>query len=109
MLQDAAPQELLKMISCKCTKCCNAPCSCRKAGLQCSVVCGSCQGKSCSNSETIIEEPGDDEEIDFRIEDLISEENIEEMDFEPQPEEQVEEEFTDEFIDQPSTSKKSRR
>lgn len=108
MLQDAAPQELLKMISCKCRKGCNAACSCRKAGLHCSVVCGSCQGRACSNSETIIEDPGDDEEIDSRLEELMTDENVEEIDNEQEPDEQFDEENIDEPIDQPSTSKKSR-
>ncbi|XP_030763225.1 UDP-glucuronosyltransferase 2B19-like [Sitophilus oryzae] len=67
------------MISCKCIKDCNAACSCRKAGLHCSVVCGSCQGRACSNSEIILEDPGDDEEIDSRLEELMTNENIEDV------------------------------
>ena len=32
-----------------CKKGCSNACSCRKAGLKCSVVCGSCNGQSCEN------------------------------------------------------------
>lgn len=71
-------------------------------------MCGSCQGRACSNSETIIEDPGDDEEIDSRLEELMTDENVEEIDNEQEPDEQFDEENIDEPIDQPSTSKKSR-
>ena len=47
-----APDQLLNLISCTCTKNCVRTCSCVKGGLKCSIVCVSCQGVSCSNSNT---------------------------------------------------------
>lgn len=47
--QDPAPPELLKMIFCQCKTGCEKNCSCLKAGLKCSSICGSCQLTQCSN------------------------------------------------------------
>ncbi|XP_025407225.1 uncharacterized protein LOC112681180 [Sipha flava] len=44
-----APDTLLNVISCACTKTCEQNCSCRKAGLLCSVIYKHCQGGSCLN------------------------------------------------------------
>lgn len=49
MLNDPAPQKLLHTISCKCKKGCLGNCSCRKSGLQCTVLCKECEGRSCEN------------------------------------------------------------
>ena len=46
---DPAPQNLLKMIFCHCKKECKGTCSCIKAGLPCSFICGSCESRQCSN------------------------------------------------------------
>lgn len=46
---DPAPQNLLKMIFCQCKKECKATCSCLKAGIPCSFICGSCESRQCSN------------------------------------------------------------
>lgn len=54
MSQESAPLELLKLISCKCTKGCSTTCGCRKAGLVCSVLCKSCHGNSSSNAMEIL-------------------------------------------------------
>lgn len=48
--QPAAPQELLNKISCTCGKGCRATCSCRKAGIKCSIICRQCKGHTCTNS-----------------------------------------------------------
>lgn len=45
-----APDSLLNMIFCNCTKGCGPNCGCRKVGLPCSVVCGHCQCQSCLNA-----------------------------------------------------------
>lgn len=45
-----APDELLHMIFCNCTKGCGTNCGCRKIGLPCSAVCGHCHGQSCLNA-----------------------------------------------------------
>ncbi|KAF0706902.1 Uncharacterized protein FWK35_00033648, partial [Aphis craccivora] len=66
-----APDTLLNVISCACTKTCEQYCSCRKAGLLCSVICKHCQGGSCLNQQPII----DDEEED-NFEDYIDEINL---------------------------------
>lgn len=66
-----APDTLLNVISCACTKTCEQNCSCRKAGLLCSVICKHCQGGSCLNQQPII----DDEEED-NFEDYIDEMNL---------------------------------
>ena len=44
----AAPDNLLKMIHCKC-KSCPPHCSCRRYGLRCHAGCGPCQTDSCDN------------------------------------------------------------
>ncbi len=52
-LQEPAPPELLKLISCRCEKGCEKRCGCRKAGLKCTDICFSCHGRACSNSKSI--------------------------------------------------------
>ncbi|KAJ8973448.1 hypothetical protein NQ317_008843 [Molorchus minor] len=61
-LHDAASQELLNLISCKCTKGCMAACSCRKAGLHYSVMV-----KSCSNTLKVVKLDKEDFEKNFPI------------------------------------------
>lgn len=51
--QPPAPDCLLNMIFCNCSKGCGALCGCRKLGLQCSAVCGNCHGTSCLNAAPI--------------------------------------------------------
>ena len=66
-----APDDLLKVITCKCTTDCSTlRCSCRKHGLNCSPACLSCQGEVCTNvsypsAEDAMEEllANDDEEF----------------------------------------------
>lgn len=64
-----APESLLRNISCKCTGSCGKACGCRRLGLQCSQICLSCQGMSCTNR--IAMDLGNDE-VD-RIDDPICE------------------------------------
>lgn len=48
---DAAPEQLLHIIKCKCTTSCIIPgYSCKKAGLLCSEICKHCVGTACENS-----------------------------------------------------------
>lgn len=107
-LQDAAPQELLKLISCKCAKGCNVACSCRKAGLHCSIMCGFCQGKSCSNTVDV-DELDDDEDLDIEIENAIERSE----DYQPNPEYETDvvesQDDIEAYIEQPSTSKRRRK
>lgn len=50
-VKDAAPESLLHIVSCKCvTGCTTGGCSCKKAGLRCSVICKNCAGNGCVNS-----------------------------------------------------------
>ena len=45
-----APDSILKLISCACKKeCTSGKCSCKKAGIQCSILCKICQGIDCQN------------------------------------------------------------
>lgn len=53
MDRDAAPESLLKMISCNCKKACKNSCGCRKAGLICSSLCTCSLGESCENVSEI--------------------------------------------------------
>lgn len=59
---DPAPPALLRKISCKCKKGCSGGCSCRKAGLHCSVLCQSCGGQTCNNIPDVEIRCSDDEE-----------------------------------------------
>lgn len=47
MKNNDAPDDLLKVIFCNCKKPYGYACSCRKAGLQCTLVCGFCSEKNC--------------------------------------------------------------
>ncbi|GBL76818.1 hypothetical protein AVEN_74088-1 [Araneus ventricosus] len=60
MERDAAPESLLKIISCNCK---NA-CGCRKAGLICSSLCTCSLGEACENVSDIslLEDRIDDED-----------------------------------------------
>jgi hypothetical protein len=54
----AAPDDLLKVVRCKCRSesrnpCSSTLCSCRKHGLQCVVACKNCCGVSCDNASTV--------------------------------------------------------
>jgi len=60
----AAPQELLKTISCKCLKGCTGNCGCKKIGLHCSILCSGCQGTNYFNTNVDIDI---DEEVDELI------------------------------------------
>ena len=46
----AAPEKVLKMISCGCKQGCRRNCRCVKAGLLCTVLCSGCNGLECANS-----------------------------------------------------------
>ena len=46
----AAPEKVLKMISCGCKQGCRRNCRCVKAGLLCTVPCSGCNGLECANS-----------------------------------------------------------
>ena len=46
-----APEEMLKLICCKCkTGCANMRGTCKKNGLSCTTACGECRGISCENA-----------------------------------------------------------
>ena len=51
-----APDKLLQIVHCKCkTDCSSKRCSCRRNGLHCTYVCGSCQTDGCCNVGTVVE------------------------------------------------------
>ena len=62
--KDPAPEALLKFISCKCKKGSGAACSCRKAGLKCSIICSFCNGDSCDNVPQILADSENEENKD---------------------------------------------
>lgn len=50
MTNSPAPSNLLELIFCNCKKGCTGSCSCRKAGLKCTEICGSCTSNNpCQN------------------------------------------------------------
>ncbi|GBL81649.1 hypothetical protein AVEN_93436-1 [Araneus ventricosus] len=53
MERDAAPESLLKIISCNCNKRCKNACGCRKAGLIISSLCTCSLGEACENVSDI--------------------------------------------------------
>ncbi|CAG9820049.1 unnamed protein product [Phaedon cochleariae] len=86
--KNAAPESLLKILACKCARgCSTAACSCKKAGLRCSVICKHCSGHACENSRVPELNEDDEEEDDDLLEDLIAQEEheLEDDDVEPQP------------------------
>lgn len=62
MCAEPAPQTLLKMMACKCKKGCLASCTCRKAGLKCSILCSFCHGRNCNNAIPIVLDEEDEDE-----------------------------------------------
>lgn len=65
---DAAPENLLHAISCKCTTgCATGGCSCKKAGLRCSAICKHCVGTACENTPEL---NNNEEDIDDECENL---------------------------------------
>ena len=60
---NAAPDELLKIIHCNCSAGCKScRCSCRRYGLSCTAACGPCQTENCDN-------PNNTQEVDSEVED----------------------------------------
>ncbi|GBM49867.1 hypothetical protein AVEN_191261-1 [Araneus ventricosus] len=53
MERDAAPESLLKILSCNCKKGCKNACGCQKAGLICSSLCTCSLGEACENVSDI--------------------------------------------------------
>ena len=49
--QAAAPDKVLRMISCGCKYGCNTRCKCKNAGLLCTILCSGCNGTACSNCD----------------------------------------------------------
>ena len=51
--KDVAPENLLKVIRCKCkstnNQCGTNVCTCRKHGIKCMLACGGCHGENCKN------------------------------------------------------------
>lgn len=73
---EAAPPEVLKLVSCRCKKgCSTVACSCRKSGLNCTLLCLSCHGETCSNVREIEIDGMDDDETDAVKNSLLNAEN----------------------------------
>ena len=63
--KDPAPENLLKIIRCKCklsskNACGPNLCSCKKSGLRCVAACEECRGQSCFNVDEPLVEDDDD-------------------------------------------------
>ncbi|GBN81406.1 hypothetical protein AVEN_107699-1 [Araneus ventricosus] len=59
-----APDTILNSIFCRCTTGCGGRCGCRKAGMQCSSVCGTCHGISTNGAPL----EGEEFELDREVE-----------------------------------------
>ena len=65
-----APDSMLVLVNCKCTKGCeNNRCSCKKPGLQCTDV---CKCSDCKNGKANSEDPGDSDNDVFDCSDCSS-------------------------------------
>lgn len=62
-----APEKILNSIFCRCTTGCGGRCGCRKAGIQCSSACSSCNG-TCTNGVPL------DDEFEIEMGDITAEE-----------------------------------
>ena len=59
----AAPERLLKLVSCRCKSGWQKMCSCRKLGIYCTVMCRGCNGQTCVNiSKVDISNDADDDD-----------------------------------------------
>lgn len=62
MDSEVAPDFILKMIFCNCKSGCKKICSCKKANIFCSNLCGNCNGNSCENVPEPVRDPNDSDE-----------------------------------------------
>lgn len=62
-----APKELLNIIFCNCENGCGSRFGCRKAGLQCSLVCGQCDGQAFLNASPYQIDINEDDTFDPEI------------------------------------------
>ncbi|GBM99714.1 hypothetical protein AVEN_188198-1 [Araneus ventricosus] len=100
MERDAAPESLLKIISCNCKKGCKNACGCRKAGLKFSSLCICSLGEACENVSDInlledsIEDEQDTpssinnfiyEDVNLQLDEEDKEQQTELEDFRPGP------------------------
>jgi len=65
--ETAVPEDILNLISCNCKTSCRNACGCRRLGLLCSMLCGNCQGVSCTNASSASLESNQDSESDEEI------------------------------------------
>lgn len=77
MTLEAAPEDILKLVSCTCRdNCSTSQCSCKKSGIACTRLCKVCEGLTCLNAEHDEEEP-----MLIDPEDLIEGDSIDEGDY----------------------------
>jgi len=55
----AAPEKLLKLVSCGCNAGCQRNDGCRKLGLDCTIMCSGCNGQTCTNNSQQADEAND--------------------------------------------------
>ena len=79
-----APEELPNTVFCNCKNSCGLQCGCRKAGLQCSLVCGQCNGQACLNASPYQSDINEDSTFDPEVlgklgTNVVEDENTEEF------------------------------
>ncbi|GBN66204.1 hypothetical protein AVEN_175973-1 [Araneus ventricosus] len=107
MERDAAPESLLKIISCNCKKGCKNACGCRRAGLICSSLCTCSLGEACDVSDINLLEDGieDKEDTPSSINNFIYE-DIEDLYLQPDEEDKEQQTELEDF--RPGSSKKQK-
>jgi len=80
--QRHAPDDVMKMVRCKCTKgCLSSNCTCRRNNHACMAACINCHGITCTNRDDKLRWTGSDvsheaEELNFDLPDVIMEEEL---------------------------------
>jgi len=76
----AAPDDILKMIFCRCTKdCVSAKCGCKKASLKCSQACQNCQG-NCLNGVPQVDSEDEEDPVTLSLQGSDGEDDSETKD-----------------------------
>lgn len=102
-LDKPAPDEIMKMISCKCKSTCKGNCTCTKSGLPCTELCVFCTDKPCNGDKNISEGAAYDERFEMEINNL-EREDILDKSKEHESEDEIEPILTSNIANFPTTS-----
>ena len=69
-MKNPAPEVILQFLSCQSKKGCGPVCTCRKAGLKCSIIFIHCNGSSCEKISENFDD-SDDGEIETIVDELL--------------------------------------